>query len=179
MQADLEQHLVNLFRGETARAIRRQCKCPFPDAYIKEPMLLCQSVGFANSQQSSSLVTFRASVLSTINITSETILIFLEEWVSTAATIGSGLVSDTIELDSSCSTRLRLKSDPLCSSTECGIGGNTNFQQSSNNNNVTTADMCITVPIFISALVAELLFLLSVMMCCVVLAIVKLTSKKK
>ena len=171
-QADTEQQLISAFQIESAQAIRTHCRCPYPDTYIKDPLLLCQD------DESSSFTTFRATTLSTVNMTTQILLSYLTEWTSQEPVISSGTEDGgSVKLESKCSTRLRLRSDPLCSPSGCVVGENANSQQSLRNSS--TAETCISIPIFVAAVAAELLFLLAVMLIGIIITVLKFSSRSK
>lgn len=165
--------------------VRSSCGCSFPLSHITETSLLCHTEGSSSGRDgplipTRSYVTFRAKLLSTEVHSADSLMQILETWASSAPLLrdetGSG---PEMKLTPDCPLRLRKRSEPLCSGREdvdrTLMLPRTQRLEMNQTDPVTD---CITLPIFVSSLAAEFLFLLSVFLVAIMVTLLTVSNKR-
>ena len=157
-----------LFRCTVYHAIYKGTDCRLQELGVHADSLHCE-----NSDSLSNAV-YRATIYSTPNHSVQYIHLMVEQLVSE----GGGLSSDVVlRLDSACPVSVQLDSQPLCR----GASDEKPTKNCPNSNHVQTnsirpeesvcEEAVVTVPVLVSALVAELFLLVCVLLLTVVIAL--------
>lgn len=169
LQVEIEAAVTTAFQDGIVSAIRSKCNCHFPLAHIADASLLChESANVINSISTvnRSYVTFRAKLLSVEGHTSEDLLEFLDTWLASSPLLSTQQATNSslnIKLTPHCPLRLNRKSEPLCVSVvnkESWVVIPSAQEVEMNATEPLTT--CISLPILVASLVAELLLLLVV-----------------
>ena len=91
-----------------ASVVEESCECEFPASNFVNGTLLCSNV------DSHDLV-YRAYIVSTIELSSEQIISYIESWIREAPEIPSGVA--IITFDANCTTQINSMLDPICNTT--------------------------------------------------------------
>lgn len=142
-------------------------------ALIKTDFVLCEHSSISSKE---SKAVYRATLYSTPNITVQIIGSLLEERIKSGE-FAENPVLTGFQVDKTCPTSLHMGSEPLCSDPECSDSNvkiALSGSLSSNNCSCETDnkdDVVVTLPLVVTALVAELFLIVFVFMCIAALVI--------
>ena len=157
-------------------AIRSKCSSPFPPTHIAEISLLCHNTtqvsSFSSARTSmpttmASHISFRAKLLSVEECNTDSLLELLEAWIISAPPVRIHQESSSnleIKLIPDFPLRLRLRSEPVCDASSLA-------ERIVKVNHTAPQTDCITVPVFVASLVAELLVLLTLFLVGIVITL--------
>lgn len=167
-----EATAIQAFHNGVLQAIENQCNCQFPSRNIDKEVIICEADNAAKTVTTSAAqAVYRASILSTPALTASELVTAIQRWALTAPVLRTEQAGLQLSLDSSCPVGISRMSEPLCSvCSDCSGVVTEKFSQTPNNGS-TVAEKCISLPVFVAALLAELLFCAVIMMVGVVIAL--------
>ena len=184
-QTEIESQVTAALQDSIAAAIRSKCSSPFPPSHITEMSVLCHNIADVSSLNSArtikstttSYISFRAQLVSVEECSTDSLLKLLEAWVVVAPLARihrESMASSDIEIklipDSLRS--LRLRSEPVCDASAV-------HERVVEVNQTVPQTDCITVPIFVVSLAAELLILLTVFLIGIVITLLVVSRRDR
>ncbi len=153
--------MTEIFLSSVLKLIQASCNCQYSRQHVREQSILCINNG------TTSQLTYRAQLLSIIGHSSDKLVGYVESWRREGPSIGKWKSESNLTIDDSqnCRAKIDFKSAPLCVMRYP-------LQK------VPDGKTDVSLTIFVAALIAETIFLLTIML--VIVAIMaRALSKSK